>query len=215
MSLRSLISTFVLVGGVAMSSQAQVTEFSFTNDDTALAGFVVNQAFVSFDGQLTDAQVLTSGLEAGDIYQETTFSGSDTAPSSALADAFATVASDTFVHFGADRSNGTGAITPSFAGGSVDIGGEAGLTFGTSLLDAAYFIPGGSSAVDESSYFIGQFTFASTANGSITLFANAAGEGSSVTYDIVNGVVAVPEPATACLLALGGVAMISRRRVRA
>ena len=201
-----------LFAGLTGSASAAVTDVrfeSFTTD--TLSGYVVNDLFISFTGQLTDNQMLTSGLEAGDINQNTQF-GADTAPNGAVVNLFPDLAFDTFVNYGAAFSDSAGSITPSFAGGAVDLGGNPGITFNSDKLDAAWFISGGTSILDQSDYFIARITLKDDANGALSFAANAGGL-STFDFQIVNGSV-IPEPTSAALLGLVMVPLLVRRRTQ-
>ena len=100
MRIRSMLCTLAVTAGTTLAATAQVTNFDVVSSSTGTpAGYVANQLFVSFDGQLTDAQILTSGLSAGDVYQDAV--GSNTAPASAFIPVFPSLGNDTFVQFGA------------------------------------------------------------------------------------------------------------------
>ena len=210
------LTLVAVLTGFAGTASAQVTDLTVSSNTSAHdAGFVVNQLFVTFDGQLFGNQILTDGLQLGDIWQETVFSNSNTAPSTALAGAFPSVAADTYVQFGSTFNDGAGSITPSFAGAAVDIDATPrSSSFNTQTIDIAYFDePGGLTPLQQANYFVGQITLKNTANGTLTFLGNAgtANNNQIFNLDIVNGVI-VPEPATVALLALGGLMTLARRR---
>lgn len=155
----------LLLAGVGQAD-AQITDIQVTSSASVdPTGFVVNDLSFSFNGQFTSVGLLTSGLSAGDIYQDG--AGGDTAPTSAAVSGDPSLATDTFVQFGADTSDTS--ITPSFAGGAVELGGAATATFNNQLLDVTYFTTPGIPVTDESNYFVGRLTFANTANGTLDI----------------------------------------------
>jgi hypothetical protein len=191
----SHLSALVILS-IGPSVWAQVTDVQVTSTPFNTAqGYVTNELRLTFDNQLTSVQLLTGQLSAGDIYQDG--EGSDTAPSASTVSSFPTVANDTFVQFGAKTSDDPNAVMVNFAGGAVDIGGSVGRTFDTGLLDVLYFTEPSVFVQNETDYFVGQFTFSDTANGTLDL----AFSGSFVTttddqystFSIVNGEIVLPE----------------------
>lgn len=201
----------------AATASAVVTDIQVVQTDntvggggaTGLTGWVTNDVLIDFTGQLTGVQILTSGLDAGDIFQHG--SGGQTAPPAGFFGFSPSLEFDTFITLGAFNSENADA-TPSVAGGAVNIGGAPSATFNNQTIDIAYFPPGGTVISNRSDYPVARITLADTANGTLTLFAADEANSAPYVFAIVNGVV-IPEPATLGLLGLGGLAMLRRRRL--
>ena len=190
---RTCLFSFCVFALLSMNlgqANAQIDDIQVTSSPSVVpTGYIVNDLSFDFTGQFTSLGLLTSGLSAGDIYQDG--AGGNTAPTSAAVAGDASLASDTFVQFGADTSDGPNSVTPSFAGGAVELGGNAAATINTQLLDVTYFTTPGIFVTDEINYFSGRLTFADNANGTleISTFLDAF---HFYSFDIINGVVVNP-----------------------
>jgi hypothetical protein len=199
--------------------------------------WVVNDIFIDVDPDvLKGLQMYATGLEEGEVFQ---YDGSPfltTPPSRFDAPSFFRVPGsewtiyDSFLALGWNTVSGNDAI-PGAAGAAVDAGGRGfgsldnngelnGSLFTEGAINTAWFVETGQTVPGGDKYFVARITLADTANGSINLFGSdgevAEGEDSSAAnllepYVIVDGAILVPEPATAALLGLGGLAMLRRR----
>ncbi len=198
---RALLAAF-LVDFLAGVASAQISGYSTvqannTAGGEALAGFVTNDILVDFTGQLSGIQLLTD-LQAGTIYQTPVFEGGgDTAPNDLFFQVFPSLEFDTFYTLGGPTT-ATADVTPGLAGGAVSIGGASSSTFSDSLIDVAFFPPGGVQILDQTGYYIARITLSDDTNGELTVFGSTGSVGDlpAQSIPIVNGVIGslVPPP---------------------
>jgi hypothetical protein len=174
-----------------------------------LDGFRSYDLIATTDADWTTAAVLLT-LSSGMIFQEGEGFGSNGVtlgqPSPA---GFATLPSSEFDTYIYDPHGGAG-----FGGHAVDLGGDA-LQFDSAELDASWFSPGPDTA-DIGTFGIARFTWSGDTNGSLALGFTIAGVPGVLigNYQIVNGSILAPEPASLTLLSLGGLMMLRRHRGR-
>lgn len=180
-----LTCTIVLVTGFNGAAWAALNSVSVTSTTPGdPSGFVVNDIFITFDGVLTNAGMLTSGLSVGDIYQDP--GGGTTAPLSSSSTA---LLNDSFVHFGAPTSDDPNALPPVITNGASDLGGSTSVTFDTQLINIAYYMSPGTTVTTQTDYFIGRLTLANTANGLLDLLVPINAENQFYRFEITNGTV--------------------------
>ncbi|MEM1444421.1 MAG: PEP-CTERM sorting domain-containing protein [Planctomycetota bacterium] len=206
------------IAALAGGASAQVTSFSFTPTVSGDGTAVSNEIAVDFTGQYTGSQILLE-LTQGTILQEQAFgSDVDVAPGEGLANAAGGLLFDTYVAQGSRFSDGPGAIgAPNLGGGAVNIRTtDAGAVFNDpTTISQAYNPPGGLLILDGTNFVIAQIALSSDAQGTFKFFASANDEVPAIDdieeFVINNGVIEIPEPASAALLGLGGLAMLRRR----
>ncbi len=176
----------------ASGTTAQITGVDvFSVPQDVVPGFVVNDILLSFDGQLTGVQLLVQ-LTSGTIYQDSF--GADTAPNPAFFGLVPSLQYDSFITLGAFNSADADAV-PGIAGGAVGIGGANAYTFDDSLIDIAYFPPGGTVIADETLYPVATITLSDDANGTMTVYGSAGGQlGPVTTRPFVDGSFLAPPP---------------------
>lgn len=178
---------------IAAPSFAAVT-FSSTQvpnaaGGAALNGFITNDIKVTFTGQYTGSQALIELTGAATpIYQDAV--GSAAPPAAAFIGVFPSLAFDSFAAQGSPTAAGPNG-DPSLGGGAVDLGGAAGATFTSALINQAWNPAGGVTITDQTDFLIGRFTLAATANGTAKFLASAGGTPVTTTLQVVNGVIQV------------------------
>ncbi len=209
-----LLSALLFSGTVlgSIPAAAQVTGFSgrvVPQDE--VPAFVTCDVLVSFTGQLTGVQLLVE-LTSGSIFQQPVLEGGgDRAPSPGFFGVFPAAEFDTFITLGgADRISSD--TIPGFAGGAVNLGGQSTRTFDESLIDVAFFPPGGAQILDQTEYMVARLTLSDDAFGEISVLASANGV---VSDPVVIGLEAglgfcIPEPTTAALIGTVGLALLRR-----
>ena len=209
---RTLLCSMVLAAMTATVSPAALTNLRIDqNVDGTIPGYVVNDVSITFAGEWTGVQLLTTPMIGG-INQHAF--GGETPPNDALIAAFPNLAFDTFMANGGktmDTDNGVLVV-----GASANLpGGTGSKKFNTHRIDVTWAPQTGLHPTDLSDYFIGRFTLAEDANGSFQILVAAEGISTVLEGTITNGVMAIneiPEPASLALLGLGGLAMLRRRR---
>lgn len=179
-----------------------------SQNDSALAGHVVNDFTVDFDGIIRGQQMVLS-LTSGAIYQDTF--GSNTPPTDALVPAFPNVAYDSFVAMGGALASTTSPIL--VVGAASELDGVA-QKFDTQGIDMAWAPGTGVNLADRTGFLTARITLTNDANGSARYFSSLA-DGTTTTIDlpVVNGVIGIPEPTTCILAGLALVGVAARRRV--
>jgi len=207
---------------------ADLVSVTVENPSSTVAGTIVNDIKISFTDQVTTQELLIT-LTAGSIYQDTF--GTDTPPSAALIGVFPSVAFDSFVALGSLVAS---PITPSIAGGAVDIGGSSTKVFDASSANIAWFSPGGTIITDKTSWPIARITLSDDAEGHWRLLSTTSTgygyisgtvpslAGPSVDFGggldgaIHGGVMSIPEPSALTYVGVAcAVTMLARRRAQA
>ncbi len=204
-----------LLGVVAAAgtASAQISNVAVSSNVSADGTKVANVFAIDFSGQYTGSQLLVN-LTSGSIINETLFGASvDTPPSAGALGFVPALAFDTYVANGALTSDGAGHVNGlNVGGGAVNLGGVGTPVFNDALaISQAWNPAAGVFVLDRTNFVTAQLGLTSDANGTIRYLASANQQISIFDeFEIVNGVV-VPEPATAALLGLGGLAMLRRR----
>ena len=189
---------------VTGAASAQVSNVGITQNATTEG--VVNQISIDFAGQYSGAQLLIE-LSSGSVYQDAV--GAATPPNAAFIPVFPSLANDSFVAQGSATAGGADG-EPLPGGGAVDLGGAAVAQFDAAGINQAWNPAGGQVISDRVGFLIAQITLSSDAAGTWSLLSSAAGDIAVESGTVVGGAL-VPEPATAALLGLGGLAMLRRR----
>jgi hypothetical protein len=212
------VAVLVTAGLVSADVTGVTIESAITSPLAGSAGYVVNDFYISFVGQLTSAQMFSSGLLPGDIYQDAY--GGDTAPNGAFFGLVPSLAYDSFVHFGGKSTTDSNSVNTGIIGGAIEIGGApTPHTFTNGSIDIAWNVGGGTNVSNRNDFFTARITLLDTASGVIK-FAPRAGAGAGQLYltefVVVNGVVGgVPEPASlAGLTVLVGLCAVGGHRRR-
>lgn len=203
------------LGAVALAgaASAQMSGYSVEEVDNTLDGFRTFDLSIDFTGEYSGSQIL-SVLSTGTFYQDAV--GSDSPPNAAFFGTFPDLEFDTFFAQGGSTSGTTvGTLGVGGGGGPVNIDGTLTDLLVDSTTLQAQFNPSGSDFIaDRSDFLVARITVSDDANGTFQFLAsanddipapNAFGE-----LAIVDGEL-LPEPATAALLGLGGLAMLRRR----
>lgn len=212
---RNIVIALTL-GLMATVASAGITGMEVVQVDNssvaALAPYTTQDIKIDFTGQVTGFQLIIN-LTQGSIYQDA--AGSAVAPTAMFVGFVPSLAYDTFVAFGGPTDD-TKAGAYALGGGAVDLGGAAGAVFTTAAINQAWNAAPGVIVNSGEDFTIARISLSDDAQGSWKLLASAGGEISkyeSSDYQIVDGqLIVVPEPATLSVLALGGLALIRRRR---
>jgi PEP-CTERM motif len=192
-----------------------------------LANFVTNDIKVNAAGNLR-AQGMLLTLTAGSIYQDSF--GSNVVPSSSFFALAPSLQFDTFVTFGAGGTPGssgtvqqsTDILTPGGTGADIP-GGGAGVTFNNQKLDIVWAPGGGINYPGNDNFMTARISLSKDAQGTFKYFGSTSTDTSSATWGrtpaaglpIVNGVIAIPEPATLSLFGLAVLGLVGFVRRRA
>lgn len=185
-----VLSAMAVVLAVAASQAMAAVTFSRSAVDNAaggapLNGYITNDIKITFDGQYTGSQALSSLTGDGTLlYQDA--AGNAAPPSAFFVGLVPSIAFDTFAAQGSALSGGTNG-EPSLGGGAVDLGGAPGATFTNALINQAWNPAGGVTIADQSDFLIGRFSLAATANGTMKFLASAGGTPVSIEANVLNG----------------------------
>ncbi len=208
--IRTIAFSLAVLLAVALPASASTIGISQTD----FGDFVSNDITITTSGTWSQMQLITDGLEAGDIFQHSF--GGESPPNPALVAAFADLAFDSFLANGTTMDAATNGILA--IGGAVNLGGEAGKTFDSQSIDVTWGPALGQNPTDVANWLAARITLADTANGSFKLlWSDTEGTGKGIqTFEgsIVDGAM-VPEPSTFLMLAVGslGLLLLRRRRI--
>ncbi|MEM1444420.1 MAG: PEP-CTERM sorting domain-containing protein [Planctomycetota bacterium] len=198
---------------------AQMTGFTFTPTFSDDGTKVSNVIAVDFVGRFSGAQILLE-LTEGTILQELAFgSPVDIAPGSGLAAAAGGLRFDTYLATGDLFSDGPNADgQPNLGGGAVNIrpADARPIWNDPTTISQAFNQPGHLDARDRTNFVIAQIALSSDAQGTFQFFTsandNVPAPDEIPVYTIRDGMILIPEPASAGLLALVGLALQRRHR---
>lgn len=228
--MKALIGSLASVA-LAGAASAQITAFNIDSNPATTTGganVVTNVLSIDFTGQYTGSQILVQ-LDSGSIFNTDLFGADQNfAPNQgAIDNVNADLALDTFLAQGGPRNTDNVGGEPALGGGAVNIDNtEVSAVFNDATkISQAYNPAAGQFVEDQSNFATAQLTFSDDANGTFAYFASANGEfywttqgnvdataGGIQIYEVRSGVIQeIPEPASAALLGLGGLAMLRRR----
>lgn len=208
-----VIPALVLVALMAATASADTLNnviVTQVDNSAALSGYVTNDISIDFTGQYTQSQLLIT-LTQGSIYQDGF--GGDTAPNAGFIGLVPSLAFDTFVTLGG-ATTATSVDTPSFAGGAINLGGQVSKTFNTSTIDAAWFVPGGTTIFDNNNFLSARVTLSDDAVGTWSYYGLGSFPAYTASGTVSGGQLIIPEPASLVLLAAGGLTFVVRGRRR-
>ncbi|MEM1444416.1 MAG: hypothetical protein AAGF84_00015 [Planctomycetota bacterium] len=195
--------------GLTASISAQVTGFTFTPTFSDDGTKVSNVIAVDFFGDYSGSQILLE-LTEGMILQELAFgSHVDVAPGRALAAAAGGLQFDTYFAQGDLFNDGRNAQgSPNLGGGAVNIRSTDATPILTDTAISQAFNLVGGFFQDGTNFVIAQIAMSSDAQGTFQFFTSAndvvPAPDEIPLYTIRDGVILIPEPASALLLALCG-----------
>lgn len=198
----------------AAPAAAQFSWFSYCATDT-LPGFVVNDLYVDFAGEVPIVEMLLD--LPGQIYQDPFGDAAGGPPNVNLLPLIETIRYDTFVTLGSETSPipGTALL---IAGGAVDIGGQPGSTMSEDLIDITWSPAGGQTFPNTNpgqGMLMARVTLAAGSSASITvLLQDANGSSGAVEFPFFfEPTECIPEPATGMLLLGAALMILTRYRV--
>lgn len=178
---------------------------------------VANEITVTTSSDWLSAQLYVNPTTDGDLFQYPfdPYDVSPASPSQGLIDTGAPpfVPPLTGIEYDCYISDGTMGSTVTIAGGAVDIGGGTAFTFDDDLLDIAW---GTNATTDIGTLRLAMVTLPNNATGTWSFQATADPPEVGPKVIVLGGSIVdgklIPEPATMGLLAIGGLALLRRRR---
>ena len=198
----AIILTVAAVTNVAAAYiTMEIVEVDNTPGGDALVGYVTQDIVITTDsGWLTAALIVDVG--DGDIYQDALARLTPQSPNPAFFPGFPSLEFDTYV------SNGVLGEGVSVTG-AVDLGGPRDKQFDQDHISIRWYTDG---TDDVGTLALARITLKDTASGTWAFLAQARPLGHVMASGSVEGGHLIPEPGTGCLLVLGAVLALSRRR---
>jgi len=202
--MRNVIALCVVAMMASVASAAVGVGIVGVDNSAQLTGWVSQDVVFTTDTDWISSQMLIT-LTEGTVYQDDM--GGITSPNPAWFTLAPTLEFDTYV------SNGVVGDPLSAEGGAVNLGGDATLSFDEVGLNVNWFT---TSDADTGALALARVTMSDTAQGEWQVWMSAVNEQGDdflvITGGPVENGVMVPEPATLSVLALGGLALIRRKK---
>ena len=205
------IASAIAMAVIAAPASAAVTNFNVGTVNNSMPDYVTNDISIDFENQWSGSQILLT-LSAGSLFQDPNGFNGNNVPSQSLANSFDGVKYDSFVTGGGPTD--ASSVSVNLGGGAVDLGGASAANFAVnpaSQINQAWNPAAGTNPTNGTDFLTARLTLSDDAAGTWQYLASD-GDISTTGGTINNGTMAIPEPASAVLLGLGGLGLLRRRR---